>query len=159
MTSRSPQLLSASMFALLMGMTIPALGGCSPIYIFQFSSDMRHEIDATDLKARLGALLDARGFRSIGFTDRATGEIGCGRNAPDRTTFEKAWGATSFMATHRWVWVHEFSCEGAWRVVVVSSRSADREAAELRDALSAEFDPEIAAGGLHVEAGHRLALE
>jgi hypothetical protein len=111
------------------------------------------------VQERLGALLDTQGFQAIGFSDRATGDIGCGRSAPDRTTFEKEWRDRGFLATHHWVWVHEFSCEGAWHVVIVSSANSERDAAELRDALSAEFAPEITSGTLHVETGCRLALE
>lgn len=159
MISRWPGLISASMFALVMVVAFSTLPGCSPIYTFQFASDAQSEIDRTRLKARLGALLGARGFRTIGLTDQATGDIGCGRNATDRTTFETAWRDKSFMPTHRSVWVHEFSCDGVWHVVIVSSRNADREAALLREALLTEFTPEIATGGLHVDTGCRLALE
>lgn len=163
MISRRPALVLMPMrtalraFALMVA-TVTALPGCSPIFTFQ-TSDRRPEVDRKRLQERLGALVDARGFRSIGFTDRATGDIGCGRGAPDRTTFEKEWRGTRFLATYHWVWVHEFSCDGVWHVVIVSSRNADKEAADLRDVLSEEFRAEIASGWLYVDTGCRLALE
>lgn len=142
----------------LLAATVAALPACSPVFSFQ-TSDKRLGIGRTQMEARLGALLDARGFHSIGLSDRATGDIGCGGSAPDRTTFEKQWRGTNFLAAYHWVWVHQFSCDGVWHVVIISSRNADAEAADLRDALLEEFRAEIASGGLRVDTRCRLALE
>ena len=163
MTNQRPVRVSLSMrknarrYAL-MAAIVAVLSGCSPIFAFR-TSDKRPEEDRVRLQERLRNLVEARGFHSIGFADRATGDIGCGRSAPDRTTFEKEWRGAGLLASHQRVWVHGFSCKGVWHVVIVSSRNADREAANLRDGISEEFGPEIAAGGLHFDTRCRLALE
>jgi hypothetical protein len=135
------------------------LSGCSPIYTFTLPANAESHFDTKPLRARVDTLLSMRGFRAMGSTDRATGDIGCGRDAPDRTTFEKQWRQGGFLATYHWVWVQEFFCEGAWHIVIVSSTNAEREAAELRDALSVEFAPEIRSGTLRVQTRYRIALE
>ena len=135
------------------------LPSCSPIYSFQFPSTRQPGSDATEMRARLEALLQSQGFQSLGPGDRASGDIGCGRTAPDRTTYEKGWRATGFLASDHWLWVHEFECDGAWWVVIVSSSNAGQPAAQLRDAVSAEFSREIASGALRLETRYRIALE
>jgi hypothetical protein len=71
----------------------------------------------------------------------------------------KEWRDTGFCSSYHWVWVHEFSCDGKWQFVIVSSTNAERQAAQLRDALSEEFAREVASGVLAVKTRHRFPLE
>lgn len=139
--------------------SIAVLPSCSPVYSFRIPPRVLADALAAPLAARLDAFLESKGFEPLGQTDRATGDIGCGRNAADRSTFEKEWRDSGFVAEYHWVWVHQFSCKGEWQVMIVSSTNAEREAAELRDALSSEFSPEISSGTMRVETRHRFALE
>jgi len=144
---------------LLISATVLAWTGCSPVYVFRRPVDDRLDRGSNSMRKRLHALLSSRGFRAIGRSDRATGDIGCGRSAPDRTTFEKGWRDTGVLGSDHWVWVHEFSCKDTSFVVIVSSTNAEREAAKLRDTLLAEFARESASGTLRVVTRHRFALE
>ena len=137
--------------------TLAALLGCSSIYTFE-SRPRRGatEIDDAAARERLQKTLIAAGFHSIGSSSRATGDLGCGRDASDRHSFQRA--TTGFLS-HKWVWVHEFSCDGVWHVVIISSRDADPQAAEVRERVAAEFAPEIAVGTLHVDTRHRFLFE
>jgi uncharacterized DUF497 family protein len=151
-------------FSLLGGIAVVALTGCSPVYEYQvgprsLSAGALRGIETEGMQARLVSLLERSEFKSIGLSQNATGDIGCGSAAQDRVTFERRWGGTGVLSAYRHVWVHEFTCEGTWHIVIISSRDAEREARELRDAVSTAFEPEINAGVLHIDTRWRLALE
>jgi hypothetical protein len=129
------------------------LSGCSPVYMVRSNSD------GNSLHLRLKRFLDVQGFQRIGLSERATGDIGCGGSAPDRTTFQKEWRDSGIFTTYHWVWIHEFSCNGVWHAAILSSRNADRQATDLRDALLTEFASEVASGMLHVDTRYRFAFE
>jgi len=107
-------------------------------------------------QTHLSSFLADHGFDDLGFSQRAAGATGCGWDSPDRTTFQRYWEES--LASH-WVWVHEFTCEGKWNVVIVSSRGGEEDAEVLRDQLSKEFAPEIASGVMVVKDRWRIALE
>jgi len=134
---------------------IAFIAGCSPIYTFRGPSDAN---DITPLRQHLATFLQAQGFQRSGYILRASGPIGCGMSATDHALFERE---SHVGPGYAWVWVHDFMCDDGWHFIIVSSNAygAEREAAQLRDALRAEFSGEIASGALRVKTHYRMALE
>ncbi len=131
-------------FATLLLITVFA--GCSPVYSFRVLNTDQAVSALDPINKRVDGFLAQDGFVSLGHSDVATGDIGCGRDAHDRATFQKEWRDTSWLPSYHWVWVHRFSCDGDWYLVIVSSTNAEAEASELEKALVAEFSPEISSG-------------
>ena len=132
------------------------LSGCSPVY---WLSSAPPDIAMSSSKRHVVSLLEQHGFMPQGRSDLASGDIKCGRRAPDRTTFLKEWKDQGFLVEYHRLVVHEFTCDGAWHVVIVASPNSLPEAKDLRDTLSAEFSDEIASGTMVVKTRYRLPLE
>jgi hypothetical protein len=141
-------------YALLVGI-LAVLSGCAPVYVFRVPSDV--QADTTSLQARLREFLESKGLEPIGRSEAMVGPTGCGRGAPDRNAFGRFW-QDSWGINRRLV-VHEFTCDGAWQIVIISSTDAEAEARQLRDGLKAEFASEIASGSVQVETRCRTAFE
>ncbi len=138
---------------------VGVLGGCSPVYWFHIPEAAPNTLSIEPISRRIDPLLQRNGFVALGRTDVATGDIECGRDAKDRSTFEKEWRDSTWLPSYRWIWVHRFSCDDAWYLVIVSSTNAEQQAADLRNALSVEFSHEISSGIMHVRTRHRVPLE
>lgn len=135
------------------------LVACSPVYRFQTPAPEGLNADQRRMRAQLAEVLRGQGFQNMGAYYRASGDLGCGRAAPDRQTFQKSWrGETLWMPSFSWVWVQEFSCDGHWSAVILTS-GADEQAEALRELLDTTFADDLAAGRLTLETRHRLALE
>lgn len=133
------------------------LPGCSPTYWFLMPASARTEIARSE--SELASLLEEGGFTDLGATDRATGDIGCGRRSTQRRTFGRDWRKPGLIARYESVLVHSFVCEGRWQVVIISSRGAESDAEQLRDTLLSEFAEPIETGAMRVESRCRIALE
>ena len=133
--------------------------GCSPVYWFQTPTPEGLNADQRRMRAQLAEVLRGQGFQNRGAYYRASSDLACGLDAPDRQTFQKSWrGETLWMPSFSWVWVQDFSCDGHWSAVILTS-GADEQAEALRALLDTTFADDIAAGRLTLETTHRLALE
>jgi hypothetical protein len=141
-------------FAFLLCAMLGMLSACSPMYVFTFRPRVAQA--SRDLPERLEKYLVMHGFKALGRSDVLTGELGCGQDAPNRTTFEREWYYWGYIRVV--VIVHQFHCDSVWYVVILT-REGDTEAAALRDALCKLFAPEIQSGAMRLKGGWRIQLE
>lgn len=136
------------------------LTSCSPVHIFYLKLNSGIDSSISSLSDRLETFLLGHEFNDVGKSISATGDIGCGKNAPDRVSFEKRWQEKSWGGTiyHR-INVHKFSCQGNWYLVIISDAYAEEEAKSLRAEIADEFSSEISAGMMQVTTRYRLVLE
>ena len=137
-------------------LAVALLAGCAPVYYLKAPSPER--VDIATLEARLADYLATQGVKSLGGPSQAmSGDIGCGLTASDRQSFGRFWQDS--WGINKRIVVHEFTCDDAWYVVIVSSQDANRDARQLRDGFESAFAPEITSGNLQVKTRCRVALE
>jgi hypothetical protein len=130
------------------------LTGCAPVYIFQVPEA---EPDIALLRSRLREVLAKNDLQSVGRSDAMVGAIGCGRDSPDRNTSMRMWQDS--WGINRRITVHDFTCDGKWQVMVVSSTDAHQAADELRKQIEIAFGSEIESGIVRVRKRCRPAFE